>query len=61
MTYYELANMVHDLLELITNYSREPSDENWNLIIRQSIQIDSKIEMSYPQESETRNGRIPKQ
>lgn len=61
MTYYELANMVHDLLELIANYSRDPSDENWDLIIRQSIQIDSKIEMSYPQESETRNGRIPKQ
>lgn len=61
MTYYELANMVQDLLELIANYSRDPSDENWDLIIRQSIQIDSKIEMSYPQESETRNGRIPKQ
>ncbi len=61
MTYYELANMVTDLLELIANYSRDPSDENWDLIIRQSIQIDSKIEMSYPQESETRNGRIPKQ
>lgn len=61
MTYYELANMVHDLLELIANYSRDPSDENWDLIIRQSIQIDSRIEMSYPQESETRNGRIPKQ
>jgi hypothetical protein len=61
MSYFELANMVHDLLELIANYSRDPSDENWDLIIRQSIQIDSKIEMSYPQESETRNGRIPKQ
>lgn len=55
MTYFELANMVQDLLELIANYSREPSDENWNLIIHQSIQIDSKIEMSYPQESETQN------
>lgn len=52
MTYFELANMVQDLLELIANYSRDPSDENWELIIRQSIQIDSKIEMSYPQEGE---------
>ena len=61
MSYFELANMVHDLLELIANYSRDPSDENWNLIIHQSIQIDSKIEMSYPQESETHNDRISKQ
>jgi len=61
MTYFELANMVQDLLELIANYSRDPSDENWNLIIRQSIQIDSRIEMSYPQESETQNDRTTKQ
>ena len=61
MTYFELASMVHDLLELIANYSRDPSDENWNLIIRQSIQIDSRIEMSYPQESETQNDRTTKQ
>ena len=61
MTYYELANMVQDLLELIANYSRDPSDENWNLIIHQSIQIDSKIEMSYPQESETHNDQTTKQ
>ena len=60
MTYYELANMVQDLLELIANYSRDSSEENWNLIIAQSIQIDSKIEMSYPQESE-QNDRISKQ
>ena len=60
MSYFELANMVHDLLELIANYSRDPSDENWDLIIRQSIQIDSRIEMSYPQESETHNDRISK-
>jgi hypothetical protein len=57
MSYFELANMVSDLLELIANYSRDPSEENWDLIIRQSIQIDSKMEMSYPQESETKNGR----
>lgn len=61
MTYNELANMVQDLLELLANYSRDPSEENWDLIIRQSIQIDSRIEMSYPQESETHNDRTSKQ
>jgi hypothetical protein len=57
MSYFELANMVSDLLELLANYSREPTQENWELIIHQAIQIDSKMEMSYPQESETKNGR----
>lgn len=61
MTYNELANMVQDLLELLANYSRDPSEENWDLIIRQSIQIDSRIEMSYPQESENHNDRTSKQ
>jgi hypothetical protein len=57
MTYNELALMVADLLEMLANYSREPTQENWELIIHQAIQIDSKMEMSYPQESETKNGR----
>ena len=57
MTFNELALMVSDLLELLANYSREPTQENWELIIHQSVQIDSKMEMSYPQESETKNGR----
>lgn len=55
MSFFELANKVSDLLELIANYSRDPSDENWNKIIVQSIQLDSMIEASYPQESETQN------
>jgi len=57
MTFNELALMVSDLLELLANYSREPTQENWELIIDQAIQIDSKMQMSYPQESETKNGR----
>lgn len=61
MSFFELANKVSDLLELIANYSRDPSDENWNKIIVQSIQLDSMIEASYPQESETQNDRISKQ
>lgn len=60
MSYFELANKVSDLLELIANYSRDPSDENWNKIIVQSIQLDSMIETSYPQESE-QNDRTSKQ
>ena len=60
MSNFELARMVQDLLELIANYSRDSSDENWDAIIRQSIQIDSLIEMSYPQESE-QNDRTSKQ
>lgn len=61
MSFFELANKVSDLLELIANYSRDPSDENWNKIIVQSIQLDSMIEASYPQESETQNDRSTKQ
>ena len=57
MTYNELALMVSDLLELLANYSRDPTQENWELIIDQAIQIDSKMQMSYPQERETKNGR----
>ena len=57
MTFNELALMVSDLLEMLANYSREPTQENWELIIHQAIQIDSKMEMSYPQERETKNGR----
>lgn len=57
MTYNELALMVADLLEMLANYSREPTQENWELIIDQAIQIDSKMQMSYPQERETKNGR----
>ena len=57
MTFNELALMVSDLLELLANYSREPTQENWELIIDQAIQIDSKMQMSYPQERETKNGR----
>ena len=49
MTILELANMVSDLLEAIAEYSRDPSDENWEKIIRQSIQIDSHLEDIYPQ------------
>ena len=52
MSNFELARMVQDLLELIANYSRNPSDENWEKIIHQSIQIDSHIEESYPQEKD---------
>jgi hypothetical protein len=57
MTFNELALMVSDLLELLANYSRDPTQENWELIIDQAIQIDSKMQMSYPQERETKNGR----
>ena len=57
MTFNELALMVSDLLELLANYSRDPTQENWELIIDQAIQIDSKMQMSYPQERETENGR----
>ena len=38
--------------ENLTNIFLDPGNADW---------VDSKIEMSYPQESETRNGRIPKQ
>jgi hypothetical protein len=57
MTFNELALMVADLLEMLANYSRDPTQENWELIIDQAIQIDSKMQMSYPQERETKNGR----
>lgn len=52
MSNFELASMVQDLLELIANYSRDSSDENWEKIIHQSIQIDSHICDIYPQEKD---------
>jgi hypothetical protein len=60
MSNFELTTRVLDLLESIAEYSRDPSDENWERIILQSIQIDSLIEQSYPQESEN-NDRTTKQ
>ena len=59
MTYNELALMVQDLMEAIASFSRDDSDENWQQIISKCIQIDSAIEMSYPQES-NQNDRISK-
>lgn len=57
MTFNELALMVQDLMEAIASFSRDDSEENWQRIISLCIQIDSAIETSYPQESETKNGR----
>jgi hypothetical protein len=58
MTFNELANMVRDLFEAIAEYSRDATnDDKWHQVIYQCIQIDNKIDESYPQESENENDR----
>lgn len=57
MTFNELASMVRDLFEAIAEYSRDANDDNWHQVIAHCIQIDSKIDESYPQESENENDR----
>ena len=49
--------MVRDLFEAIAEYSRDANDDNWHQVIAHCIQIDSKIDESYPQESENENDR----